>query len=303
MAPGNASTEADREEYLEYCKSVYSFLEKEFGFRIVLQDKIDGAIQWKTETTGVWLTHEPWGGPFPYVRLCRLVDGEFPPDPGKIRPEPVLHCYNSLDLIQLRLGQDVLSIYYPPEQDDGGRKFRARVADQAEKVRECAGDVLRGDFSIFKKLDGRVKAHARKYPDENAESWLRLTLDVREKRFLGRRLLVRIRFENISAEPADLPFCNIKRQAELLGLGILDESERCLEPLIDYGLHIRPKRPLPPPRRLKPGGSWSYTLKGRIREDQLLFVGAGYQLQPGTRYRIRFGYLRVFSNTVEWVYQ
>jgi len=166
VAPRNTSKKDEDAEFLEYCRGQYSFLEKEFGFRIVRKNKRDMVIQWKNETTGVWLTYEPMDNLPPYVRLCRLVDGKFCPGPGEMRPETVLHCYDSDDLIRLRLGKDATPFFDSSEQDDDGGSFWKEIPDRARKTRKCAGDVLRGDFSVFKKLDKVVKKRARKYAIE-----------------------------------------------------------------------------------------------------------------------------------------
>ena len=89
---------------------------------------------------------------------------------------------------------------------------------------------------------------------------------------------------NKAQDIAKLPFSNLKRKAELIGLVITDETGKLLEP--EAGLMIRPKKKELDIHRIMPGFSWVYKLRGKRHKGRLEFPGAIYGLTPKKRYKI-----------------
>jgi hypothetical protein len=125
---------------------------------------------------------------------------------------------------------------------------------------------------------------------------LRLELACR-KGLLGRSLLIDIRFINAGSSDYCLTFSNKTHDAERLGLRVLDDSGRRIDP--SPGLMIRPKDPRIDEHVIRPGGVWVYTLKGRFRGNAIEFPGASYAIPAGIAYRVQFEYLGICSNSIE----
>jgi hypothetical protein len=130
---------------------LFKFYKKktEWGFRSIYGNKV----------TAVDLTFEQRDFCL-FVRLVKLRNGEFPANPGEIRPDSVLDGFDLDDILGLRSPERLI----PPHSGSSLLNitfFDQLVATQVNNLREFASDVLRGDFSVFAELDHVVKRRAR----------------------------------------------------------------------------------------------------------------------------------------------
>ena len=95
-----------------------------------------------------------------FVKVCRLIEGEFPPSVGEISASSELNAFDLDDVVALRAKQSLAPQYSGETRFDSA--LFDRVANtQAENLRLYAGDVLSGDFSSFEELSKIVKSRAR----------------------------------------------------------------------------------------------------------------------------------------------
>lgn len=129
-------------------------------------------------------------------------------------------------------------------------------------------------------------------------SWLAMEISWTPPGFFG-RCSMEISFRNVGTSAEVLPFSNRKRDAERCGLEVVGPDGRVLE--AEPGLMVRPRRDVVAEHTILPGRTWRYKLVGRYAHGRLEFKGAGYVLQRGERYQLRFRYMGVDSNVVVWV--
>jgi hypothetical protein len=152
------------DEFFEIGEKEFQFLVDEFGFN-KKANKTDVEVYrlpYENETTKVEVGFD-WREQYIYVLLGRR-DGKKPEGkPIMPRPEDEIVAFNLEDLLKLRTGK------YAIAQDRFGRALTRKdikeiLSTYAGALREHAGDVLQGDFSIFPELEKivrkRMKDHA-----------------------------------------------------------------------------------------------------------------------------------------------
>ncbi len=103
-------------------------------------------IKYRNYTTGVTITYE-WGGVV-WVDLSRL---------SRKGDETVEAERYGLDLLMLECLPDRDTDYLHPSRDEPPDQYAERVLrEYAQILKDCAGDILNGDFRVFPKL----KKHA-----------------------------------------------------------------------------------------------------------------------------------------------
>ena len=145
------------------CRQTFSFLRKDFGCKppVVERDGYGTYIAYVNETTAVEISFVPRDG-YIFIGLVRLVDGEIPPYPIYIKPKIILHLFSLIDIVAIRNPAKVPEIPSISEWDDCV-VVRKDLLLRSKLLRKYASDVLRGDFSIFPKLDKIVKKRAAAY--------------------------------------------------------------------------------------------------------------------------------------------
>lgn len=145
-----------KEKFLELCRKHFGFLSEEFGFREAKKESSSWGhvLYLKNETTAVRISLE-WEYPGVFVHLYRLVDGKIVENPIIIQQEDELMNYSLDDLLSIRApGLELSPIFGQPDEIEG------KLKSYAAAVRDCAADVLEGDFTIFEELDKIVKHRA-----------------------------------------------------------------------------------------------------------------------------------------------
>ena len=152
-----------RDDFIEICEREFEFLVDEFGFKrtSTKTDSDTPRIRYENTTTTVEAGVE-WREQYFYVAIGRG-DRKRPKD-RMPRPEDEIFTFNLEDLLTLRVPGYVVSPGYFGQKLT--RKDIQRImGGYARALREHAGDVLQGDFSIFPELEKivrkRMKDHSR----------------------------------------------------------------------------------------------------------------------------------------------
>lgn len=149
-----------KESFFNICLKRFHFLIERFSCRGAAKGASAGVytVTYQNSTTAVEIGLE-WREQYVYVELCRLVDGRITDNPIVIGPESQLTVFNLEDVLEIRNAGHKLS----PKHF--ARRLTADALDKilshyARGLEECASDILRGDFSLFDKLDRTVKHRA-----------------------------------------------------------------------------------------------------------------------------------------------
>jgi hypothetical protein len=141
--------ETMRTAILRKYRTEFRFLETQFGFRFRYEaGSLYEAAVYRNETTAIEINYE-WREPWPWITIYRpLRGGMMPVTDRQIRS----HCCDLLALITLR--RPSLAARLEAERTSGpDRGTVGRVLGHyAEFLKECATDVLSGDFTVFPQL-------------------------------------------------------------------------------------------------------------------------------------------------------
>lgn len=148
-------------------RDVFAFLENDYGFHIAKKraDVSDG-ILYLNDTTGVKIIFSNREA-YLFIYLYKLVDGELVENPSNIYQASLLHGYGLDDIIVLRDSYRLIKPTYMYSKDsrffnkDNG--LRLYLQEFANNLRNCADDVLRGNFEIFPKVETVVKERAERF--------------------------------------------------------------------------------------------------------------------------------------------
>lgn len=146
---------------IDIIEKQFEFLSRDFGFETLsrLSDAYKCRLVLKTQTTGVVITFDRREF-YPFVQICRLVNGEFQFISGEMTPKTVIHCFDLDDLLTIRSPNSKIHPHSRATKFDE-HSFESLIAQQADNLRSHAQDVLGGDFSSFPLLDQIVKARAK----------------------------------------------------------------------------------------------------------------------------------------------
>ena len=139
------------------CRKCFKFLEEEFAFKPPKRQRthMSPSLTYQNDTTAVEVSLEPLDGGV-FVLLSRLINGKIPEYPIFVTREMTLHSYYLDDLVNLKMPDTPVRETSEDPLDE--REVKKLLAQGAAQLRELGGDILRGDFSVFDKLDKIVKA-------------------------------------------------------------------------------------------------------------------------------------------------
>lgn len=155
-------------QLLMICGKRFAFLTNERGLQCI-EDRIeDWGFEkcYKGDQVGVILCFEMREF-YLFVKVCRLIEGEFPKSVGEIRPDSDLNSFDLDDVVTLR-AREALILRYDRETRLDSELFKRVIGKQAENLGLYADDILNGDFSLFVELEGVVKSRAR---DAAIQKW------------------------------------------------------------------------------------------------------------------------------------
>ena len=141
----------------------------EYGLRLTDKDAGWGGydfytITFQNETTAVRVYFE-WRDYYLEVMVCRLVDGKLGMFHETLPPDVPETCFHTQDVLSIRApGYDLKALNMPEERGDAEATIREvgkRLALYADALRAHAGDILRGDFGLFPRLNLIAKRRAR----------------------------------------------------------------------------------------------------------------------------------------------
>jgi hypothetical protein len=155
--------------FFKVCFEKFNFLVTEFGCRRAVREET-GLCQviYRNKTTAVEIGFE-WREQYIYVELYRLVKGKIKENPIMIRPESNLRVFNLEDLLAIRAPELAFSSN-PPSKPLSNNDVEKILTDRALALHKYARDISRGDFSVFRELDGIVKRRVLVKGEQATES-------------------------------------------------------------------------------------------------------------------------------------
>lgn len=132
----------------------FAYLKTEYDFEPVsnIDDSEFYKVVLKNSTTGIAIIYEYRDANI-FIYLYRLVDGQIVEDKlPLVENEPL----NSIELSYIVQYKDAEKLT-KPLYDSSTMNFEDLVADLSKNLRMFADDVLKGDFSIFSKVDNIAK--------------------------------------------------------------------------------------------------------------------------------------------------
>ncbi len=142
------------------CRSAFAQIASRFRFEITKRKTSLGisGCDLLNDTTAIRITYEHREYRI-FVQICQLVNHSIVLNPGEIRPESQLHCFDIEDLLALRKpGYQVQSLdlsnwsSYDPQ---------TAIASYARDLETFGADILMGDFTVLEELAILVKERAR----------------------------------------------------------------------------------------------------------------------------------------------
>lgn len=146
-------------------KEEFNFLVSDFGFLVVEDEVKTGGCSWLflNATTGVHISYEFKEAYF-HLFLHKLSEGRFVENPSAIRSKSKITGFSLDDILDLRNPEARLlpAYQYGAEAEFYTREngFQLYISRFAENLRRYGSDILRGDFSLFEKLEPVVKYRA-----------------------------------------------------------------------------------------------------------------------------------------------
>lgn len=155
-----------RDVFIKLCKKTFIFLEKDFGCKIIREEKVsvEAYVTYQNNTTAVLLTFSPRDGGI-FLDLIRLVNGIIPDNIYEFSQNLTL---NSFDLSNVLLIRDPEFEIERPSFDELFKEkvIKSVLNQKAYVLKTYASDILKGDFSIFPQLEKIVKERAKTYSKE-----------------------------------------------------------------------------------------------------------------------------------------
>lgn len=132
-------------------------LTQKFGMRIISESDSSSwsEVAYVNSTTGLKVAVD-WSEFRPFISICELVDGKFPPEPTSIARAKYLKSFDIDDILLIRATDSS-----PVGKMLGTKSDQAvecLLREYANGLDEYASDVLSGDFTIFSELTIIVKA-------------------------------------------------------------------------------------------------------------------------------------------------
>ena len=143
--------------FLQLSSEQFQYLVDEFGFRRGPKRSEGGLyrVLYESAKTAVEIGFE-WNEQYVYVELFRLINGKIQENPIVIQANSELTVHNLEDLIGIRAPKMMLG------PDYFGKPITVASLDHvlshyARALKELGGDLLQGDFTVFRELEAIVK--------------------------------------------------------------------------------------------------------------------------------------------------
>jgi hypothetical protein len=159
--PSTAKGITMSEALLRAIKAAMESVAKKYGLQVVGEkhDRSYTAVQFANKSTGL-LVAVDWSELRPFLTLYRLTEGKFPlEDGGHEAPGHELHAFDVDDLLLMRpVDHSPVGKMLPgPDTLAAGHL----LVDYARALDLQASDVLRGDFTVFERLNLVIAERAR----------------------------------------------------------------------------------------------------------------------------------------------
>ncbi|WP_340077908.1 hypothetical protein [Leptobacterium sp. I13] len=155
---------------IEILLDKFKFLKTDYNFFISkkIDENLFCSIEYvnKEQNVGVSISYEVPEG-YVDIFLCKLKEGKIVEDPRIIGEKTELNCFSLDDIVTLIEPSELIkpSYHYPEthryfDEDKGNEYF---ISDFASCLKKHADEILRGNFSLWPKLDTIVRDRAREY--------------------------------------------------------------------------------------------------------------------------------------------
>lgn len=146
--------------------NAFNFLWDEFQFVVISDKKEDWGytMEAKNAVAGVRITYE-YREAYANIMIYKLINGQIVENTTKaILSNEKINGF-SVDRVIAMLNPDDLQKPYYPKQAEVNEEcdLYNYLSEVASKTRKYAKDILAGDFSIFDKLDSKVKEEYHNY--------------------------------------------------------------------------------------------------------------------------------------------
>ena len=148
-------------KFIACSRKLFSFLIDKYGFREIHSktSSYGDEILYKNATTGVLVRWE-FRDRYIYVALIKLIHGNVPPYPIFIRSKSNIDWFYLDDLLSIR--RKNFEALQADFQNEDEKKLTVKLKKISVYLEREAEDVLKGDFSVFPKLDLIVKERAKR---------------------------------------------------------------------------------------------------------------------------------------------
>lgn len=145
----------------QLCAKHFKFLIERYGFKKLKPDKdaYGCRVTYIGKTTGVKVSYEYKDGGL-FVLLARLINGKMPPYPVFVKPDSVLNQFYLEDIVAVKHPSFQLKQNFDDIVNPTLEELESSLSNYAEALQIYGQDILKGDFSIFSKLEERVKKRA-----------------------------------------------------------------------------------------------------------------------------------------------
>lgn len=149
----------------EIVKERFAFLEDDFGCEMICSKLKSWGydIQYKNKTTGISIVYE-FRENYIFIYLHKLIDEKIEKIPRLINDYTKLSGFSLDDIVNLKNPTDLMKpgyAYGEKSKYDGEKGWELYISKFADNLKRYGKDILKGDFSIFPKLDTIVKERVR----------------------------------------------------------------------------------------------------------------------------------------------
>ncbi len=143
------------------CIKEFGFLTTNYGLKMtnVERDVYGCYVTYNNSVVAVEVSYEIKDGGL-FIMLCRMVNGELPPQVIFVRSETVLNRFDLEDVVSLKEPSIDLEQDFADPHKPTNKELETTLKTYANALKTYANDILQGDFSSFTDLEKIVKRRA-----------------------------------------------------------------------------------------------------------------------------------------------
>ena len=152
-------------EFCSIAEEKFAFLESDFAFSLESEreEEWGGEVIYSGADLAIRILYE-YSSAFVFVFICKLVGGEIRRNPRPVMPDSIITCFDFNDMLPAEEKMKPAYEYNPDslyfDENEGLANY---VAEFSVRLRRYGAELLRGDFSVFPKMEAIIKARAVEY--------------------------------------------------------------------------------------------------------------------------------------------